>query len=139
MQRRKFIFKIMAGGTIVAAIPLTMSCEKEDDNPSEDGNKSDEIVIDLNDSKYSSLKSSGASVIVNDVIVANTGNDQFVALSSVCTHQGCTVGYNESSNNFPCPCHGSVFSTSGNVLNGPASTPLMKYSVQKTGDILKIS
>jgi cytochrome b6-f complex iron-sulfur subunit len=61
-----------------------------------------------------------------------------VALSSICTHQGCTIGYSPSANNFPCPCHGSVFSTSGSVLNGPAPTAVKSYPVSQTGNILTI-
>jgi cytochrome b6-f complex iron-sulfur subunit len=44
------------------------------------------------------------------------------ALSSVCTHLGCLVNFNN--NQFECPCHGSKFDVNGNVLNGPALRPL---------------
>ena len=71
-------------------------------------------------------------------IIVNTG-DGFVALSSVCTHLGCQVTYNQSSGNLPCPCHGSVFSITGSVLNGPASSPLEQYNVTQEGDILTIA
>lgn len=52
-----------------------------------------------------------------------------VAVSRRCTHQGCTVGLPPSPlANMTCPCHGSVFTVSGAVVNGPAPATLLTYS-----------
>jgi cytochrome b6-f complex iron-sulfur subunit len=106
--------------------------------PEEPNIDQDTLTIDLTDSKYSSLASAGGSHIEGSIIIINTG-DQFLALSSVCTHQGCTVAYDHGSNKLPCPCHGSVFNTTGAVLQGPASSPLKNYDITQEGDILTIS
>jgi len=45
-------------------------------------------------------------------------------LSPTCTHMGCRVVWNGAEQSWDCPCHGSRFSTSGEILNGPALTPL---------------
>jgi len=138
MNRRDLIKNITAGSVTLFVVPsLISSCEKDDTDPG-DNNPDDNVLrIDLTDSKYSALSQEGGSVVERNIIVANTG-DGFIALSSVCTHEGCKVSYNHSNENLPCPCHGSVFSTTGSVLEGPAGTALKKYTVNQEGDILTI-
>ncbi len=136
MQRREFLIRSIQAGAAVAVPVIYSSCSKDDDEDVLPPGES--ITIDLDSSQYSQLKNDGSSVVVQGVIVANTGNEEFVALSSVCTHQSCTISYNHATGNFPCPCHGSVFSGSGSVLQGPATSPVKRFTVTREGNVLTI-
>ncbi len=58
-------------------------------------------------------------------IAAFRGEDGAVTLrSAVCTHLGCVVRWNSQEKSWDCPCHGSRFAPTGDVLTGPARTPL---------------
>jgi Rieske Fe-S protein len=70
-------------------------------------------------------------------LVARTGDQTFTALTSTCTHQTCTItGFDGT--NYVCPCHGSRFTTSGRVVNGPAAAPLRTFTTAFANNVLTI-
>jgi len=143
MNRRDLIRKVVSGGTVLIMVPTVLQSCSKDDEPTPGGGTpppaGSKITIDLSAAENAALNTAGGSKIVQTVLVANTGNSAFIALTSICTHDGCTVGYDSVSNNIKCPCHGSSFTTSGSVITGPASSSLKAYPVSKSGDILTIS
>ena len=62
------------------------------------------------------------------------GRDIIYALSTTCTHLGCTPNWLEGEKKFKCPCHGSGFKISGVNFEGPAPRPLERYAIRKTDD-----
>jgi cytochrome b6-f complex iron-sulfur subunit len=70
------------------------------------------------------------------VIRARNERDQdtIYALSTTCTHLGCTPNWLESEKKFKCPCHGSGFRISGVNFEGPAPRPLERYAIRLGDD-----
>jgi cytochrome b6-f complex iron-sulfur subunit len=62
------------------------------------------------------------------------GKNLIYALSSVCTHLGCTPSWLEGEQKFKCPCHGSGFYINGINFEGPAPRPLERVGVRLAED-----
>ena len=60
----------------------------------------------------------------------------FAAVSSICTHRGCTVDLGGPG--LACPCHGSQYDREGRVVRGPANRALTRFPVRNAGDELII-
>jgi cytochrome b6-f complex iron-sulfur subunit len=59
---------------------------------------------------------------------------QIYALSTTCTHLGCTPNWLEREAKFKCPCHGSGFKISGVNFEGPAPRPLERWKIRIAED-----
>ncbi len=58
-------------------------------------------------------------------VAAYRDDDGILSLrSATCTHMGCRVGWNPAERTWDCPCHGSRFTPRGQVIAGPAESPL---------------
>lgn len=53
----------------------------------------------------------------------------FYALSTICTHLGCTPNWLQAEQKFKCPCHGSGFHMDGVNFEGPAPRPLPRFNI----------
>ena len=65
-----------------------------------------------------------------DLVIVRTGQHKVKAMSTVCTHLGCTVYWEKDKKEFYCPCHGGRFDENGNVIAGPPPKPLETYKVE---------
>jgi len=54
----------------------------------------------------------------------------FLAIWQRCTHLGCSVPWNQEKDIFHCPCHGSLFTKTGEVIGGPAPRPMDIFPVE---------
>lgn len=71
------------------------------------------------------------------ILVLTDESGSVTALSSECTHLGCTV--EAESTRLVCPCHGSTFDRRGRVLKGPAERSLVRFDTRMAdGGILII-
>ena len=71
----------------------------------------------------------------NELLLTQASAGTIVALSAICTHQGCTVL--ADGGELVCPCHGSVFDLSGANVSGPARRPLSEVDVHVVdGEVL---
>jgi menaquinol-cytochrome c reductase iron-sulfur subunit len=66
--------------------------------------------------------------------VVKRKGSQVTAFSPTCTHLGCAYHWEDSRNQFVCPCHGSYFSIDGEVIAGPAPRPLDQVEVKLEGN-----
>ncbi|MFN9719357.1 MAG: ubiquinol-cytochrome c reductase iron-sulfur subunit [Planctomycetota bacterium] len=62
------------------------------------------------------------------------GAPMIYALSTVCTHLGCTPNWLEGEQKFKCPCHGSGFYKNGVNFEGPAPRPLERVGIRLAED-----
>jgi len=116
---------LLATGTLIAETMLTNSAIAAGSNSG---------VLRLQVSSLTKLLAVGGSALVtydagSTLLLINRASAvNFHVLNPTCTHAGCRVGLYEAANRgISCPCHGSFFDISGQVLNGPAQRPLASY------------
>ena len=128
MDRQEF-FKLMgiSIGAIVLQQCLSGCSTGGTDDPKPVDETPKDFSINVNDAKYTALRTKGGFVRINGVIVAQTLQGAFIAVSQTCTHEGTAVNYVSSNSTFVCPNHGSIFSERGEVQTGPAIKPLTAY------------
>lgn len=61
-------------------------------------------------------------------------NGIIYALSTTCTHLGCTPNWLDAEQKFKCPCHGSGFKITGVNFEGPAPRPLERWALSVGDD-----
>lgn len=139
MDRRNFLKSsiTLCGVGVVGSLAFLESCKKNNSVNQTAQGPTVNFTLDLTAPANSALNSSGGSVSSNNVVVANH-NGSYIAVAQACTHNGCSVNYNASGNNFICPCHNGVFNANGTVKSGPPPTALKQYTVTKSGNILTI-
>ncbi len=93
------------------------------------------IVIPL--SRFPELRRPGGLIKIRHpvrpaVYVRCTAEEEYDAISGVCTHQGCIV--DPVGEDFHCPCHGSTYDRDGSNTSGPAKASLERFVASRSGD-----
>jgi cytochrome b6-f complex iron-sulfur subunit len=147
MERKDFIEKVGLSAASILIFGCMQGCSKSDtpapSQPTGSNNnppKPIDFTINITNNPYTSLNTAGGFYIdkTNNIMIARTIANEFLAVSSLCTHQQATIDFEPSSNRFSCSAHGSVFSTTGTVLNGPAAAPLKQYKTSLSGNNLRV-
>ncbi len=134
----------IAAGSAMAAILNACGTNSNPTSPSNNGGGSP-VTIDISTSPYTALQSvggttatSGNSLDPNGLLLYRQSQTVVEAYSRTCTHQACQVGAFQSGVS-TCPCHGSQYNTSGNVVRGPAPSALHSYTTKLDGNTLTVS
>ncbi len=64
------------------------------------------------------------NVVLGAAYIRRTAPDKIEALSGVCPHLGCAIGWDPAAKNFLCPCHDSRFEQDGARIGGPSERGL---------------
>ena len=90
----------------------------------------------------SALANVGGAVLVESIagvfLVSRTGDQSFVAVDAVCSHQSCTVTGIDGTT-YVCPCHGSRYDRNGRVVQGPATASLRQFSTSFASGVVTIN
>ena len=131
MDRRKLLswFGI---GWLVSLLPSSLTGCSDSSAPSASSPNSPESVAAAPSGKVIDV-GTVAQLDQNKQLVSNkisvvrdiNDNNKLLAVSTVCTHNGCDVKWKSSK--YVCPCHDAEFAADGKILAGPAKKSLLTY------------
>jgi Rieske Fe-S protein len=126
MDRRRFIARAVAAGVIGSGLagPIAGCATVPYVGYKRQMNTLVVRKADLGESGHALLEN---PQIPRAIYLRRTAEGDFLALLLRCTHQGCEPA--PASGRLECPCHGSQYSLSGDVLRGPAQRSLYRYDV----------
>lgn len=149
MERKEFIEQVGLSTASILIFGCMQACSKTDtasnnNNGNNSGNtgtnKQVDFTINITVAPYTSLNTPGGFFVdsTTGIIIARTLKNEFIAVSSACTHQGVTVEFQSNANRFFCAAHGSVFDATGAVTTGPATAALKQYKTTLSGSNLRV-
>lgn len=127
-SRRAFLGGSTAGASVLA---LT-ACSGEADQQ-EQSRRWVSIALDR---PLEVGESRGVAHQDQQLLLHRPAEEEVLAFSAVCPHQGCTVGIEQE--HFECPCHGSRFELTGQWQSGPAEQPLTQFDAELDGDSVRV-
>lgn len=138
ISRHAFLKKIGLGGSSLLAVYClgwtSNACSSEKVIGS-----ADDFTLDISKGKFKELQQPGGWVKVNNVVIACTSLGQFVAVSSICSHEGENrVEYRPGEKDFRCTAHGAEFNLNGTGKNKKARKGIPVYETSLSEQLLRI-
>jgi cytochrome b6-f complex iron-sulfur subunit len=136
--RRSFLNKlwiILGGVALVEFIVVAFAFWRPNPSKSEAAN-GESIIIAGAVERFE--PNSVTAFVRGKFYLARLEDGGFLALSRTCTHLGCTLPWSAKEMKFACPCHGSAFAITGEVLNAPAPRALNIYPINIENNIVKV-
>ena len=132
LTRREALF--VAGACACCAMSVDLAQADEDDRPKRQAPAA--LPKSLQIGKTADFAKAGFydKFAKQKLMVANLG-DKLVAMTTVCTHKGCSVKPNPANpEGLKCPCHKAEFDVKGMPTHGPAKTPLDRFALSQGAD-----
>ena len=131
MNRRDFLKRVEA---LSASLSLTGCIGFHYVNSSLEGNR---LVIRRDDFGSSRFVLVDAPGLPLPLYVYRDEAGGYSAVSTRCMHRGCQV--EPAGGHLICPCHGSEYTNTGDVLKGPTQRPLQRYPVSVEGERILVA
>jgi cytochrome b6-f complex iron-sulfur subunit len=137
MNRREFLQRserIAAGALLCGAGLSAVGCIGfHYVNTSLSGNRLMIRRADFGSGRFALVDAPG---LLLPLYVYRSDDGEFSAVSTRCMHRGCQV--EPAAEHLVCPCHGSEYSNTGEVLKGPTQEPLRRLPVVVEGETIVI-
>ncbi len=136
--RRSFlnILWVVLGGVALAEFVAVALAFLRPHKSKERGKNADSIITA--GAHESFTPNSVTAFVRGKFYLARLEDGGFLALSRTCTHLGCAVPWVEKEMKFACPCHGSAFDITGNVIEAPAPRALDIYPITIENNMINV-
>ncbi len=140
-SRRNFLKRAGVSLAVIATASVGYADSDGDDNNSDDNRGNMNSAVGKGQVDVGAVSNFNQQIMTNKtsiagVMIAQTAQG-LIALSPVCTHQGCAPDFSKAAKQFICRCHGARFAADGAVTAGPARTPLSRYPmIVKNGRLI---
>ena len=137
MNRREFLRQVegLTAGAVACGAGLGLSgcLGFHYVNTTVQGNRLLIRLADFGDGRFALVDAPGLQL---PLYLYRQDDGSFSAVSTRCMHRGCQV--EPAAEHLVCPCHGSEYSNTGEVLKGPTQRPLRKLAAVLQGDSIVI-
>jgi len=126
---------LLQWGVVAGAACLLTGCKSAGTQKAEAADPPQNRTITLTPEQSAKLLAAEGALLLKPkglgdrILVVRAKDGSLHATSSVCTHAGCDVEYDQGLGHIRCPCHGSQFGIDGHNVKGPARRPLKEYRV----------